>query len=308
MAAVRARQHVLALLLLAALAAPAAARPTVVVADDAGGTVALAAPPRRIVSLAPHATELLFALGAGSRIVGVSAASDWPAEARALPRVGDARAVDLERVFALAPDLVVTWPYTVPAQVARLKARGVPVFVLDARTIDDLPRQMSRLGRLVGETRRGESLAAATTARLEALRARYRNAVPVAVFYQIWNAPLFTIGGGHLITQAIELCGGSNAFARETLPAPMVSVEAVLAAQPEVIVAGADGGRRPPWLDDWRRWPTLPAVARGQLHTVDGDLLHRAGPRFVDGVDGLCAAIDGARASDRSARAALAPR
>jgi iron complex transport system substrate-binding protein len=301
-------QRLLALFVLVAAASPAWPRPAVVVADDAGGSVTLAAAPRRIVSLAPHATELLFALGAGARIVGVSAASDWPPEARVLPRIGDARAIDLERVFALAPDLVVTWPYTAPAQAARLKARGVPVFVLDARTIGDLPGQMSRLGRLVGEARRGEALATATAARLDALRARYRNAAPVAVFYQIWNAPLFTIGGGHLITQAIELCGGSNAFAGETLPAPMVSLEAVLAARPDVIVAGADGGRRPPWLDDWRRWPTLPAVAHGQLHAVDADLLHRPGPRFIDGVDGLCAAIDGARMPDRSARAALGPR
>lgn len=308
MAHLRRLQRLAAFLVSVALAAPACARPTVVVTDDAGGTVALAAAPRRIVSLAPHATELLFALGAGARIVGVSAASDWPPEARALPRIGDARAIDLERVFALAPDLVVTWPYTAPAQVARLRARGVPVFVLDARAIDDLPKQMSRLGRLVGEARRGDALASATAVRLDALRSRYRGAAPVAVFYQIWNAPLFTVGGGHLITQAIELCGGSNSFARETLPAPMVSVEAVLAARPDVIVAGADAGRRPPWLDDWRRWPTLPAVAHGQLHAVDADLLHRPGPRFVDGVDGLCAAIDGARMPDRSARAALAPR
>jgi iron complex transport system substrate-binding protein len=276
--------------------------------DDAGNTVSVAVPPQRIVSLAPHATELLYALGAGARIVGVSAASDWPPAARALPRVGDARAIDLERVISLAPDLVVTWPYTAPAQVARLTRRGVPVFVLDARTIDELPSQVARLGYLLGDGRRGAELAAASTARLAALRARYRAATPVVVFYQIWNAPLYTVGGGHLITQAIELCGGTNPFAQEALPAPLVSVEAVLAARPQAIVAGADSGRRPPWLDDWRRWPTLPAAAQGQLHVVDADLLHRPGPRFLDGIDALCGIIDGARAPESSARAAYAPR
>jgi iron complex transport system substrate-binding protein len=293
-------------LLLVALAAcgVAHAQPATSVVDDEGTTVTVPAPPRRIVSLAPHATELLHALGAGGRIVAVSAASDWPREARTLPVVGDARALDLERIVALAPDLIVTWPYTAPAQLARLRAAGVPVFVLDAKSISDLPAQMIRLGRIVGEEARARALAAASEARIEALRARYDAAPRVDVFYQIWNAPLYTVGGRHLISQAIALCGGVNAFAAEALPAPQVSVEAVLAARPQVIVAGTDGGRRPAWLDDWRRWKSLPAVARGQLHTVDADLLHRAGPRFVDGVEALCVAIDGAR--DRTTAATTA--
>jgi iron complex transport system substrate-binding protein len=284
-------------LLLVALAAwgVAHAQPATSVVDDEGATVTVRAMPRRIVSLAPHATELLHALGAGGRIVAVSAASDWPREARTLPVVGDARALDLERIVALAPDLIVTWPYSAPAQLARLRAAGVPVFVLDAKSISDLSAQMIRLGRIVGEEARARALAAASEARIEALRARYDAAPRVDVFYQIWNAPLYTVGGRHLISQAIALCGGVNAFAAEALPAPQVSVEAVLAARPQVIVAGTDGGRRPAWLDDWRRWKSLPAVARGQLHTVDADLLHRAGPRFVDGVEALCVAIDGAR-------------
>jgi iron complex transport system substrate-binding protein len=272
------------------------------VVDDAGRTVALRAPAQRIVSLAPHATELLFELGAGSRVVGASAASDWPAAAKAVPRVGDARAVDLERVMALAPDLVVTWPYTAPREVELLRARGVAVFVLDARTIDALPSQVLRLGRLLGEAARAEALAAARASEIAALSARYRDAARVVVFYQVWNAPLYTIGGTHLISQALALCGGVNAFAAETLPAPAVSVEAVLAARPQAIIAGTDRGARPAWLDDWRRWPVLPAVAAGELHAVDADLLHRAGPRFVAGVAELCTTIDGVRA--RAAAAA----
>jgi iron complex transport system substrate-binding protein len=293
-------------LLLSALCALSAveARSATSVLDDEGSVVTLAAPPRRIVSLAPHATELLHALGAGGRIVAVSAASDWPPEARALPVVGDARALDLERIVALAPDLIVTWPYTAPAQVAKLRATGVPVFVLDAKSIAELPPQMERLGRLVGEEARGRALAAAAGARIDALRERYRGASQVEVFYQIWNAPLFTIGGKHLISQAIALCGGANAFATEALPAPQVDVEAVLAARPQSIIAGTAGGKRPAWLDDWRRWTSLPAVTHGQLHAVDADLLHRAGPRFVDGVEALCVAIDGAREQHPSARTA----
>ncbi len=283
-----------------------AAQAAVSVVDDEGRRVTVTAPPRRIVSLAPHATELLFALDVGPRVVGASAASDWPSAARSVPRIGDARAIDLERIVALGPDLVVTWPYTAPAQVARLRARGIPVFVLDATTLDALPSQIARLGRLLGVSRHAETLATARQAQLEALRTRYRDAPRVVVFYQVWNDPLYTIGGTHLISQAIALCGGVNAFAAQSLPAPVVGIEAVLSAQPQAIIAGTDGGVRPPWLDDWRRWPTLPAAVHGELHTVDADLLHRAGPRFIDGVESLCTTIDGVRVR-ASASAALTP-
>ena len=119
------------------------------------------------------------------------------------------------------------------------------------------------------------------------------------MFYEIWNAPLYTIGGRHLVSEAIRVCGGENVFASLTLPAPGVSVEAVLAARPEAIVAGADRGIRPAWLDDWQRWTALPAVAAGNLYTVDANHLHRAGPRFVDGVEELCAVLAQARARGR---------
>lgn len=299
------RERVRRLLVAVCAGAAALAQAAVSVTDDEGRVVTVTASPQRLVSLAPHATELLFALGAGSRVVGASAASDWPPEARTVPRVGDARAIDLERIVELAPDLVVTWPFTAAAQVARLRARGVPVFVLDARTIDDLPSQIARLGRLLGDPVRATTLAGARATQLAAIRARYRDAPRVLVFYQIWNAPLYTVGGAHLISQAISLCGGANAFAAETVPAPVVGLEAVLAARPQAIIAGTEGGARPAWLDDWRRWPMLPAAASGELHAVDADLLHRAGPRFLDGVESLCTAIDGARTRAAAAGAAL---
>ena len=267
--------------------------------DDAGTTVRLAAPAVRIVSLAPHATELLYAAGAGDRVVGVLATSDWPPEAAAKPRVGDSRALDLERIVALAPDLVVTWPFAAPAQVAPLVARGVPVFIANPATIDGIALDLERLGTLAGTLPTATARAAELRARLARLQARHAGARTVRVFYEIWNAPLFTIGGSHLISQALRLCGGENVFADLTLPAPGVSVEAVLKAQPEAILAGTDGAVRPAWLDEWKRWPALPAVARGNLFAVDANLLHRAGPRFVDGVEMMCARLDEARADLR---------
>ncbi len=265
------------------------------VRDDNGTVVTLAAPAARIVSLAPHATELLFAAGAGSRVVGVIASSDWPPAAKRIPIVGDARSLDLERIFALSPDLAVTWPYTAPAQIEALRAHGVAVFTTNPKTIEGIADDLVRLGALAGSEGEAGARAAAFRARLGRLRASRARERRIGVFYEIWNAPLYTIGGQHLISQAIDVCGGVNVFAALTLPAPTVTVEAVLAAGPDAIIAGADAGIRPAWLDDWRRWSELPAVARGHLFVVDANLLHRAGPRFLDGVATLCTAIDAAR-------------
>ena len=278
-----------------ALVAASTAGATVTATDDAGNVVTLARPAQRIVSLAPHATELLFAAGAGARIVGVVAHSDWPREARALPGVGDANALDLERIVALAPDLVVAWPYTMPGQLAALRARGATIFVSDPKSIPGIAHDIEALGTLAGTAVTGRSAAVALRARHDALAARYAGSSAISVFYEVWSEPLQTVGGRHLISEAIALCGGANVFGSLTLPAPTVSFEAVVAAAPEAIIAGSDDGRRPAWLDDWQRWRTVPAVRYGNLFVADGDLLHRSGPRFVDGVESLCAMLEQAR-------------
>ena len=175
----------------------------------------------------------------------------------------------------------------------------MPVFIANPATIDGIAQDLERLGTLAGTLPTAAARAAQFRAELARLSQRYRGAPIVRVFYEIWNVPLYTIGGHHLISQALGVCGGENVFASLTLPAPGVSVEAVLAARPDAIIAGADGAVRPAWLDDWKRWPTLPAVARGNLYTVDANLLHRAGPRFVDGVEMLCATLAEARAGLR---------
>jgi iron complex transport system substrate-binding protein len=283
--------------LLAALSAIAADVRAVVAAIDASGTnIELAAPAKRVVSLAPHATELLFAAGAGDRVVGVLSPADWPPEAAKLPRVGDANAVNLEGILALRPDLIVTWPYLAPAQVERLRAMGVPVYLSNPGTPLAIAEEIERLGILTGHAESAARAAADFRARLAAARDQAAGVVTVRVFYEIWNRPLYTIGGGHLITAAIDMCGGVNVFAALPLPAPQVSVEAVLAAAPEAIVAGTDDAVRPSWLDEWLAWRDLPAVARGNLFVVDANLLHRSGPRFAEGVEQICRVLAAARA------------
>jgi iron complex transport system substrate-binding protein len=286
------RAWLLGLLALAPLAAPARASSVV---DDTGAAVVLQAPARRIVTLAPHAAELVDAAGAGARLVGVIKGTDHPEGARHLPIVGDATALDLERIVMLAPDLIVTWPWTTPAQVGWLRARGVAVFEADARTIDGIADDIERIGALAGTTGVATGNAASLRRRIARLARDRHDAQRLRVFYQVSDAPLFTLGGHHLVSQAIEWCGGENVFAALALPAPQIDVEAVLAARPQVIIAGTDDARRPAWLDRWSRWPELDAVRAGNLFAVDANLLHRPGPRFVDGVAQLCRTLDEAR-------------
>lgn len=273
--------------------ASAIAHATVVAVDDAGQTVELARPATRIVALAPHVTELLFAAGAGAKVVGVVAGSNFPAAASHIVGVGDANAIDLERIIALRPDLVVTWPYTTSAQLAAIRKRGIPVFTSNARVIDGIAVDIEHLGELAGTEDVAKRAAAAFRADIEAARRRAdaQTGPPVRVFYEIWGTPLFTVGGHHLISQAITLCGGENVFGALEVAAPVVTEEAVIAARPQVIVAGADDARRPAWLDAWKRWPEIPAVRDGRLRVVDANFLHRAGPRFARGVVQLCAAL-----------------
>jgi len=266
------------------------------VIDDTGATVTLAAPARRIVSLAPHATELLFAAGAGNRIVGVMSDSDFPSAATRIPIVGNVNALDLEHILSLRPDLIVTWPYTTPAQVGLLRAQGIAVYTTDPRTIDGIAVDLERLGSLVGNADIAKEAVRRFRARLAASAERAAGKRVVRVFYQVSNVPLYTVGGGHLITQALTQCGAQNVFAPLALPAPEVGVEAVLNARPDAIVAGTAGAVAPSWLDEWRRWRELPAVRANNLFVVDANLLHRSGPRFAEGVEQLCDVVERARA------------
>ncbi len=272
------------------------ARAAIVVVDAGGVTIALAAPAQRIVSLAPNLTELLFAAGAGERVVGSVDFSDYPAAARALPRVGG-HSLDLEAIVALKPDLVMAWESgTAAAAVSRLRSMGLNVHLSEPRRIEDIPGELERIGRLAGTGATADAAAAAFRRRYALLAARYSRRPPVTVFYQIWKQPLMTVNGRQIISDAIRLCGGRNVFEQLPVLAPTVTVEAVIAANPEVIVASGMGDSRPEWLDDWKRWTTLEAVARDNLYFVAPDLIQRHTPRILDGAGQLCLHLESARA------------
>lgn len=283
-----------ALALVFALALAGTAQARVAVIDDEGRAVELAQPARRIVSLAPHLTEQLFAIGAGDLIVGTTDFADFPEAAKGLPRVARAHSVDLERVSAARPDLVLVWGSGFPpATVDAVRRLGVPTFVSEPGRLADIATSLERLGALTG--RSPERAAAAFNAKLAALRERYRGRRVVRVFYQVWNDPLMTLGGRHVVSEAIALCGGRNVFAELAPIAPRVSTEAVLAADPEVIVTAEPGARPSGTLSLWQRFERITAVRRDLLVTLDADRINRHGPRIVDEIAVLCEAIDRAR-------------
>lgn len=291
------RRWKLTALLILAAAFAAAVRAEIAVIDDSGATIRLARPAQRILSLAPHVTENLFAIGAGSRIVGTVDFSDYPPAAARLPRVGGYARFDAEAVAALRPDLIIAWESGNPrAQVEKLKVLGVPIYLTQPNRIEDIPASLERLGALAGVPASAAAAAADFRSRLDGLRDRYAGRPAVRAFYQVWNAPLMTVGRDQIITDAMRICGAENVFGHLTMMAPNISVEAVLAADPEVIIASGTDRTRPEWLDDWRRWPRLTAVRRDNLFYVPPELLQRHTLRILEGTTQLCEHIETARA------------
>ena len=284
------------ILLVALCAALNPAHADVSVVDDSGATVRLAQPARRIVSLAPHVTENLFAAGAGERVVGTVDYSDYPEAAKKVQRVGGYSRVDLEAVAALKPDLIVAWQSgNAAAHVDKLRSLGLPLYVSQPNRIDDVASEIERLGVLAGSSATGNAVAGQFRERLAGLQKRYSGRAPVRTFYQIWKQPLMTIGGKQIISDVVRLCGGENVFAALPTMAPTVTVEAVIAANPEAIIASGMGESRPEWLDDWKRWTSISAVARDNLFFVQPELIQRHTPRLLDGAERLCQHLETTR-------------
>jgi len=280
--------------ILAAGLAVAGTASAVTVRDDAGNAVTLRSPALRVISMAPHVTELLFAAGGGERVVGAVNYSDYPEAANRIPRIGSNRQVDIERVMALKPDLIVAWMHgSSERQIEMVKKLGIPVFQSDPQTLAGIPDSVERLAQLMGTEHAARPVAAALRNRLAALRATYAGRPLVRTFYQVWDKPLYTLSGKSIVTDALRLCGGENIFDKLPVVAPVVTVESVLQADPEAVFGSAEkdyGG-----VNLWRQYPTMTAVRNGNLFTVDGHLLNRAGPRMILGAQAMCEKLDQAR-------------
>jgi iron complex transport system substrate-binding protein len=278
-----------------------AARSAVV--DDDGRSLSLAHPAHRIVSVAPGATEMLFAAGAGQYLIATVEYSDVPAEAKRVPRIGDGIAVDMERIVALRPDVVVVWPGGGnPAQIAKLGSLGFTLYHQQVNTLADIPGSLRRLGTLAGTQLEAGRAASDIEARLAALKRSHRSGDRPGVLIQVWNKPIYTVGGRHLITDALGLCGARNIFADLNDMGPAVDVEAVILRDPDVIVAVAPSrASAREWLDGWRKFGKLKAVRNDRLITFPEGGLTRLGPSAVSATEDLCKVL-------RPARQAVKPR
>lgn len=250
------------------------------------------------MSVAPNLTEMLFAAGAADQVVAVSEYSDWPEAAKSLPRIGDAFRLDYERIVALAPSVAVVWATGTPAGVAeRLESLGIRVVGIPTRRLEDIAAGLEALGELAGTQAVARAAAAGFRARIAGLREAYRERPRLRVFIQIDDAPLYTVGGSHLITEIVGLCGGVNVFAEAADPALPVDLEAVIARAPEVILSADDGDP----AAYWARFPELPAVAGGHVFRAPADRLSRPSPRIAEGAAEVCALLDGARSGHGAA-------
>lgn len=271
------------------------------VVDDLGNRIELAGPAQRIVSLAPHITEMLFAAGIGDHVIGTVDYSDYPSQAQAIPRVGNYKLMDLERIVAMQPDLVVAWKSGNPQeQLGKLREMGLTLYLTEPQTLADIATTIERLGRLAGTRTVAQRAASDFMQEYARLKQQYADQARVRVFYQVWDRPLITINGEHMISAVIELCGGENIFAGMSSLAPRISEEAVLAQDPEVIIASGMSDERPEWLERWGKWPHLSAVKKQQLYFIPPDLIQRHTPRILQGAQLMCQQLDRARAGKRA--------
>ncbi|HUQ28701.1 MAG TPA: cobalamin-binding protein [Usitatibacter sp.] len=267
---------------------------SIALTDDLGREVKLDRPARRIVALAPFLTELAFAAGVGDRVVGVSAYSDYPEAARALPQVSSSAGFSLEQIAALNPDLVLVWRDSMRRdEVDRIERFGASVYVANARTLEDVPRALDAIGRLGGVD--VTARARAYREGLRGLRAKYSARRKLDVLLEIGHRPLMTIAGPHFMNEALEICGARNVFSDLPGVAPVIAWEQVYARDPEVVVGAGSGGDAATFQANWRDRATLSAVKNARLVYVDADTILRPSLRLVQGVAQLCEGLERAR-------------
>ncbi|WP_227173289.1 cobalamin-binding protein [Marinobacter sp. CA1] len=290
----RRRLHQRALLVLLMLVS-SLVRAEICERDDRGQTLCLAQPAMRIATLSPGATELVFAAGAGDRVVAVVEFSDYPPEAKAITSVGNHGRIDLETLVALKPDLVIDWVSGNNAQKDKLDALDFPVFSIEPQTFEGVSTALERLGRLAGTAAAGQSAADDFRDGIADLARRYRDQPPVTVFYEVWEEPLMTVSDQQLIGKVITLCGGDNVFGDQDRLIPRIDVESVLAANPEAVLAGGMGEANDRWLEPWRQYPGLLATQRANLFFVPPSLVQRPTPRLLEGSRIFCDHLERAR-------------
>jgi iron complex transport system substrate-binding protein len=278
------------------LACVSVVRADIEVEDSLGRKLVLENPAARVISLAPHLTEVAFAAGAGEVLIGVATYSDYPEAAKGIPRVGSYDNVSYETIVALQPDVVLAWRSGNGDEIIqRLRSLGLTVYVDESKTLGDVSHSLRAVGQLTGNEDTAEPAANAFMARLSNLRETYSSRESISVYYQIWDEPLLTLNGDHLISDVVRLCGGRNVFADALALVSRISVESVIRADPQVILASGMDKARPEWLDAWQAWSSMTAVQNKQLYFVPPDLLQRHTPRIIEGATMMCEQLQLAR-------------
>ena len=265
------------------------------VTDDEGQNIEFSQPVKRIISLAPHATELLFSAGATNQIVGTVSYSDYPPAAKKIPLIGSYNRIDIERILSKSPDLIVAWTGGNSLDdINKLKSLGFKVFISEPKKFTDVAENIRSMGQLMATEKTAEPVAVKFLADLKQLKKDYPKNKPVRVFYQVWNDPLMTISNGHLIDKVISFCSGDNVFGNLTTIAPRVSIETVIEKNPEVIVAGMTKDRQL-WLKEWNKWTVIKAVKNKHVYPIDASLVIRQTPRILQGTRKMCEILNEVR-------------
>ena len=273
----------------------------ITVIDDTGVSVVLSQPAKRLVVLGPNLIESLYEIGAGDYILGASEYSDYPEAAKTIPRVGSHNTINFEMIISLAPDLILIWHSGFGAEsVAKLRSLGLNVYASEPKTLDDIESLLNDLGQLTGLP---ESTAIAATQyrnEFNRLQHTYSEKETVSVFYQVWHEPMQTLNGDHVVNAVIELCGGKNVFANLPEIAPRVSVESVIAMNPDVIISSGSDNRDAKKLDFWQRWKMVSAVQNEQVYFINADSLVRHAPRILQGAQQLCDLLERSRLAQKN--------
>lgn len=266
------------------------------VIDDNGDKLRLNSAANRIISLSPNTTEILFHIGAGDQIVGADEYSNYPLAANKIIRVNNHAAANYELILSLKPDLVIAWQSGNGDKIiTRLRELGLPVFVVETQSMQEIPSLYRRLGQLSGQSLKASQQAEAFAKKLQRLNQSFASREKVKTFYQIWNDPLMTLNGDHILTDIIELCGGVNIFSDSAALVPYVNMESVLAKDPQVIISGG-ANQNDLWnLGIWQQWSGVNAVKNRQVYSIPSDLLQRHSDRILQGAELVCQYLEKAR-------------
>lgn len=249
---------------------------------------------KRVVSLAPHATELAYSAGLGDNLVAVSERSDYPPQADNLEKVANYQGIKVEKIIALQPDLILAWPAgNPPRELAKLEQFGFNIYYSKTKSLDSIATNIEQLSQYASDPSIGENNAKQYKEQLNALRLKYKDAEPVSYFYQLSEKPIITVAQGHWPSEVFEFCGGRNIFEDSASPYPQVGIEQVVLNKPQVIFTSQHAIENGTMWQSWEE--EIPAVAKNQIWSLNSDWINRPTTRTLQAIQQVCDYFDRVR-------------